>query len=221
MMKKHSQHDGVYLGISLASQYYSKERIRAYLSWASLNCKKFAFLIGDEIYAYTYAALNDCSLSKALSFAKEIGDQTENSLLSMAPTNTPATIFRWKDLKIEEYYVIAKSIKHEYNNNKKFSARVREQVWENLGNNLYAAGACKKPGCPHQVCSFLDQYVLYEIPGLVVISEYLGYQTEIYPGPDLSILSDLYQGTFSFFNNLLPEPRKRKFMDLILNKEEN
>ena len=221
MTVQNRKNDGMYLGISLASQYYSKERLRSYLSWASLNCRKFAFLIGDEIYAYTYAALNNCQLQEAFDFAKKLGDQIEKSLLNLAPTNTPATIFRWKDLKIKKYHSIAKMVISEYNTNKKFALRVREQVWGNIGNNLYAAGACREVGCQHQVCNFLDQYVLYEIPGLIVISEYLGYQTEIYPGPDLSILFELYQGSFSFSDKLIPSPRKRKFVNLILNKEEN
>jgi tRNA-dependent cyclodipeptide synthase len=220
MTFKNSKNDGVYLGISLASQYYSKERLRAYLSWASVNCRKFAFLIGDEIYAYTYSALNNCKLSEAYDLVKKIGDQTEKSLLNLAPTNTPTTIFRWDDLKTEEYYSIMKAVEDEYNSNIKFAMRVRSQVWKNLGNNLYAAGACKEAGCQRQACNLLDKYVLLEIPGLIIISEYLGYETEIYPGPDLSILSDFYKGNFSFINNFFPSPPKRKFMNLILNKEE-
>lgn len=211
--------DGVYLGVSLASQYYSKKRLRSYLSWASVNCNKFAFLIGDEIYAYTYAALNSVSIQDAEIVANKLGDQSEISLLGLPTSNLPIKIFRWKDLKTKEYEAILKSTINEYTNNIAFANRVRSQVWENLGNRLWAAGACKKAGCNHEACTLLDQYVLHEIPGLTVISEYLGYPTEIYPGPDLSILSDLYRGDFDFFTELLPTSSKRMFMRIVIDEE--
>jgi len=49
----------------------------------------------------------------------------------------------------------------------------------------------------------------------------VGYPTEIYPGPDLSILADLYRGEYSFFTELLPVSWKREFIRLVIDEEDS
>lgn len=211
--------DNVILGVSLGCPYYSKERIKLYLAWAKINCNKFGFLIGDEIYAYTYSVLTAKSLSMSKKVAYKMGDQLVQMISNISYPELSIHIFRWNDLKGRIYNQLFDLISKEYKQNEKFAQLIRDEVWLNLGNRLYGAGVCRDWSCNHKECNTLDLYVLHEISGLITIAEYMNFPVEIYPGKDVTILKNIYRNEFPNIYNKLPKPLKRNFVQLIINKE--
>lgn len=208
-----------FLGYSLGTPYYSSERISSYASWAKINADKFAILIGDEVYKYTLMALKNLSEEEAKSRALSIGDNAEINIKKVL-SGMNVTIYRWNDLIDKKYELIKKKCYEEKNINLIFSHSVRSQAWENLGNRLEVVGACKNSRCNHSVCLNLDDYVINEIAGLITMSEYVGYNLEIYPGKDLDIIVQIYAGDFPRIESVLPKNRRRRFLTLILNDDQ-
>lgn len=213
LMDQSPETDGAFLGVSLGTPYYSKERIRQYLAWAERHHLRFSFLVGDEIFAYTHSVLRYLPLKAAYARAVSIGDDLEVFLTRESRRmGIDARVFRWKNLrKRPEYRRILAMGRCGIIHDSGFRSRVHEEVWRNLGDRLHVADICRSAGCSHVGCRRLDCYVLHEIAGLITMSEYIGYPTEIYPGPDVSIIPEIYDGLFGSFQALLPELGERRF----------
>ena len=69
-----------YLGISIGNPYYSRETIKKYINWSKDNCEKFAFLIGDEIYKYTYSVFKSLDIAEAFERVTKMGDDMEKNI---------------------------------------------------------------------------------------------------------------------------------------------
>ena len=207
-----------FLGISLGSPYYSRARIDAYLAWASVNLEKFAFLIGDEIFALTNAVFKDISLERSREIAERKGEDIAIMLeRAAAAKGLRAHVFRWRDLtRIPQYGVYYRAVRLEYDINERFKSAVRRQVWTNLGSRLAVTGYPPNGLGDNGVSKLLDDYVLHEIAGLVTISEHTAYALEIYPGQDLEILERCYSGEYPRLDAVLPASRKREFLTLHL-----
>jgi tRNA-dependent cyclodipeptide synthase len=205
-----------YLGVSVGSPYYSRQRMKHYLSYAEVNCPKFAFLIGDDLYRYTAEALKGLSSQQATERSKIIGSNLTKMLTSLcADVTIPCDIVRWVQLSsMDQYQKLYCAAKLEYENNSKFRSAVRNQIFRNLGDKPSALGVSRNPDVQDHRSRLLEIYILNEIAGLITISEFYGFPLEIYPGSDLAILKPIYRGDFTLIKQLIPSPAKRRFLRL-------
>lgn len=210
---------GAYLGISIGSSYYSKQRIRHYLAYANAVFSHFAFLIGDGIYKFTLAGTKDISLEEATRRAHMIGDERERMLKNIIEmSGHAAKVLRWSDVEnMPEYNSLLHVVTETYNTNKQFKKLVRKQIFLNLGGRVAEAGLSQDPRFDNDISNLFDTYILEEIAGLITVSEFTQYHLEIYPGKDLIILKKIYQDRFQKISDALPTIRKRQFKQLKIN----
>lgn len=207
-----------FLGISIGKSYYSREHIRNYLSWAEVNFEAFAFLIGDLIYKYTLIAFKGLSFDDATDRALRMGDETARMLTELtAHARMPVTTMRWGDVvSIQEYSVLLGAVDGACKSNPSFQEAVRNQVWLNLGSRLEKIGVPKNPRVHNEISILFDSYIKEEVAGLIAVSEYTRYHTEIYPGQDLKILNDIYADMYPEVSSVLPKERKREFIPITI-----
>jgi tRNA-dependent cyclodipeptide synthase len=207
-----------YLGVSLGTPYYSRKRLQRYLEWSREEFDRFAFLIGDGIYALTYSVLHYASRTDAAEKADALGDQAEASIRRVGRTcGIDPTIVRWEDIaSTPECVKLLGLIESAYRKDPTFALAVRAEVWRNLGDRLSVVGVCRSPGCNHEECQTLDRYVVNEVAGLITISEHMGYEVEVYPGNDLNVLKGVYADQYPHLSGALPEQRKREFVTIQL-----
>lgn len=207
---------GAFLGISVSSPYYSRQRISHYLTYARLNFPRFAFLIGDEIFRFTLAGLRNMPIDQALARARTIGDEREIMLKEMIRTSGfPANVMRWSDvIAVPQYSLFLSCVSKAYQSNQSFKNMVRKQVFINLGERVTETGLPRNPRNDNEMSGIFDSYILEEVAGLITVCEYTPYRTEIYPGRDLRILQLIYNNKYPEITEVLPLVRKRRFLQL-------
>jgi tRNA-dependent cyclodipeptide synthase len=213
--------DGAFLGISVGSPYYSRQRIDHYLAWAALKYGAFAFLVGDGIAKYTIAATKHLPLVAAAARAAEIGDNLCSMLEDACRKCGKAVdIFRWKRVEqIPEYSGLVRAVSAEYSTSAAFKTEVRRQVWRNLGSRIAVLGIAEHESDNSLAAQLCDRYILEEIAGLIAMGEFTGYHLELYPGDDLEILERIYRDEFPAISRALPARRMRRFERLQINTD--
>lgn len=213
---------GAFLGISIGSPYYSRQRISHYLAYARLKFSCFALLIGDDIFRFTLAGLRGISIDDALARARTIGDEREVMLRDVINSfGIDVSILRWSDIaSIPQYAPLLDCVRCTYQKNKQFKDGVRKQVFVNLGDRIAETGLPRNSHFDNEISRLFDSYILEEIAGLVAVSEYTPYATEIYPGRDLQILQRIYKNKFPEISEALPRVRRRRFLQLRINEDE-
>lgn len=213
---------GAFLGISIGSPYYSRQRIGHYLAYARLKFSSFAFLIGDDIFRFTLAALRGIAIDDALARARTIGDEREVMLRDAIHTaGIHSVILRWTAIaNIPQYAPLLECLREAYRKNRHFKDGVRKQVFVNLGDRVAETGLSRNSHVDNYASSLFDSYILEEIAGLVTVSEYTPYVTEIYPGRDLQILQQIYKNRFPDISEALPGIKRRRFLQLRIDEEE-
>lgn len=209
-----------YLGISLGSSYYSKERLKSYLAWATISCGKFAFLVGDSIYALTHSVVKRMALPQSLAVSTRMGDEMCTAVYRAGvEADISPIVIRFSELRDDPEYSKLLEVGNDlYSSSAQFRKAVRTQVWTNLHARLAdLPEICSSSSCGHAECERLDSYVIEEIAGLITMSEYRDYQLEVYPGNDLLILKDIYSGKYNEYSEILPEDKRREFLSLTLN----
>jgi tRNA-dependent cyclodipeptide synthase len=202
-----------YLGISLGTNFYSIRRIESYFCWSKIHYDRFSVLIGDWIYAYThgffYSSGHRASIGTALAMGDAAAAMCEKASRS---SKRPIKVIRWNDLRgMQDYKRILPELFNEYANNKEFRIGCISQIIANLGERVSLPDTAPQRTFHPLVC-----YLLHEICGLIVISEYTDYSTEVYPGKDLGIVTDLYAGRYPVLLNFIPIQPKRSFVSLII-----
>lgn len=207
---------GAFLGISVGSPYYSKQRIRKYLDYAKKRFNVFAFLLGDEIFRYTLAGLRGISIDEATSRARKIGIERESMLKDLIRNEVfPISVIRWNYIQnIPMYSLMIEAIQLAYRNDISFKEMVRTQIFLNLGDRVEETGLSRDPSIDNDISFFFDSYILEEVAGLITISEITPYSVEIYPGRDLLILQHIYEDKYTEITKALPLKRKREFLQL-------
>lgn len=207
-----------YLGISLGRLYYSSPRLRSYCAWAMANSPRgFAFLIGDDIYAFTLRAFAGLSTRTALSRAQAKGNDIHRQLARIVDGREPSpSILRWSDLqKYDLYWSLLNAALHLRDSQPAFQTRLRMQALTNLRKRFDDSTGWSLVR-EARIWRNLEAYVVHEIAGLITMSERAGYPVEVYPGPDLEILREIYRGTWPELHALLPSEPERDFYELRL-----
>lgn len=214
-MQEKRNFDAAYLGISLGSSSYTRDNFASYLAWANVNTKKFACLIGDDIYALTHSVFHEYPLIKSLRRARSMGDDVASMIERISSrVGTNIEIYRWRDLHTRKpYRDIVRKVREHYLSSNDFSAVVRYEVEGNLSTRLKRIRSTSS-SIDEKLMNRLDSYVLHEIAGLIVMSEYLGFPIEVYPGKDVEVVKAIYNGDFPVLKKILPSNTKRSFFSL-------
>ena len=206
-----------YLGISLGRLYYSTARLNAYCAWASVNvAPDFGFLIGDDIYAITLQAFSRMSEKRALDRARQKGDDIARQLAKIGTARGLAfTIVRWRELTARErYQAVLTAATALRDNDEAFRQALRQQAVINLKRRFEHSGP--PTARAERMWRLLETYVIHEIAGLITMSEDLGYAVEVYPGPDLDVVRQIYDGKWRELRSVLPVKPVRGFCRLEL-----
>jgi len=168
-----------YMGISICSHYFSKEKLRQIGSWATSNFSQFLFLIGDDIQAYTFSAFKGLDYNIALQKAREIGDQKTvcvKNILRHLPQDK-ILILRWRDIEKEKMYrEKEKSVIRCYKDNSIFRNDILRQVASRRELALSENGLTKDSNVNIRMAA---NYVLCEISVMIYLQEYAEPKWEI------------------------------------------
>ncbi len=202
----------------MGSPYYSKARLQAHASWANLHFDRFGFLIGDWLYALTLQATKGLGRSAAEKRALAMGNAMAQIIHEIVPsTGLDYAVLHWRDLMDNAHYTaLHRAALQDYRSCPPFKAAVRAQVFDNLGPRIEGTGFEADPGRDTPATALFDSYILHEIAGLTVISEFLGYPVETYPGRDLAIMARVYGRAFPALAEVLPDRPQREFISLSL-----
>ena len=214
-------HDGVFLGFSLGRPYYSRSRVAAYLAWAKVNAPQFAVLIADDIYADTLSILRQLRNVDALERARQMGDNAASLVMSTSVEHgVPVKIIRWRDFESNsKYQMILSTLYKEYCRNILLQNSIRRQLRENLGTRLDVAGVSQDASIKNHASITLERYLINEIAGLIYISEFTEFSTEIYPGADLFVLGEIYSGNYRLLETIgLSGRQHRRFMNITIDE---
>lgn len=202
-----------YLGISLGTNFYSMRRVESYFCWSKIHYDRFSVLIGDWIYAYTHGFFHSSGHRESIGTALAMGDAAAAMCEKTArSSNRPINVIRWNDLRgMHSYKCLLPRLFNEYTINREFRIDCNCQIIANLGERVSLTDTLPQRTFHPLVC-----YLLHEICGLVVISEYTEYSTEVYPGEDLIIMKNLYSGCYPGLLESMPNQLKRAFVSLII-----
>jgi tRNA-dependent cyclodipeptide synthase len=186
------QHN-IYLGISISNHYFSKKNVAEYLTWAIQNSRTTPLiLIADELQAYNYQAFYDMNYNKAISTAKNIGDEIHRMSEKVIRTlnqkyeyTKQIPIVHICDIATDMHKEKQEILEQEFRDNTQFKSEITKIITANLKTKILT---------PHQQ-TLLSKYILAEIP-LQNNMQYNGIQYNLYPYPGTTtgiLMNDLAQ----------------------------
>ncbi len=170
----------IFVGVSLGSKYFSKERIKDYLLWALAHTKeKVAVLIPDKIHAVNHEVRSSYSKERAknLSFreGEEVKEIVETILSEIEPEKRSlVNILKWENIETKEHKSIVKILHKEFKNNINFRNSIIEIVKDSMKSKKLTDSDYER----------LAVYPLEELPMLIngIVHNELMYTLLPYPG---------------------------------------
>ncbi len=204
------------LGVSMEREPYYNAHFADFLSWACVNSPECAVLVGDWVEAFNRAAFKSENLQTAIRHSLRQGTKFIRTLRSSAcdgryTSRLSLTVLRWTHLQeLPEYDNLLAAVSAEYEGKGSFRDDVRHLVWEMRGEKLLELSEYSR----QRALKILDQYVLHEVAGFIVLAEVMGYPVLVYPDQDMELLHQVYQGKFAGISHTMPTIGLREFSEI-------
>lgn len=186
----------IWIAISLGNQYFTKERIKAYIEWALEHTKeKVLVVVSDVLQAINIEVLDNRSLTSALKRAVKLGDlkysEVKDTVAGFSSEQQGRVeISRWEDIaNTERYRHNLQIIKDEYIHNKDFQEHIRDIVKKGRQDRIERINRLKE-----QELDRLCEYTLSEIPIFVDGTQMQNTIYTLIPYPGITKLDELLVG---------------------------
>jgi len=215
-VKQLSKYRRCYLGISINNAFFKESHLPLLLKWIDGHFDECLIIIGDYLHRLNETILFGRVGMNAVSAASLEGDKML-SILNAALSKFERgkfKIIRWQNF-MEENKVVAdyqKRLVEYYNSDEKFRHSIAQSS-EVFIQKLIERG--QQIAIAHEeAVSLSQQYLIEEMAVFTKIIE-MGYQVQVYPGTQLSILKEVATGGFASLNLSLS---KGIFIDLTVKK---
>lgn len=192
-----------FLGISLGKErFFSKRHIGMYLDWVLEHCSDFLLLIDDYEERHNYTVFKELAEYTATTLAIQRGQELARAFGKIISRYNPDARNRIHLVRAAELFQDPKCLElvtqllAVYQEDPQFGRDVDTQVYTNIGSKLTEWKRIISGEVYNQRFPKVAKYLLEEIGVTVFIRETLGYPVEIYPGPPMRVVSNLYQGSY-------------------------
>ncbi len=186
-----------YLGISLENPVFDSRSLRAILCWASERFEGCLVIVGDHLRRFNERILNGLDGPEAAKAAEKIGDlfvvKTRGLFERFGEGKIRLT--RWKEhLQSGEYGASSAIIAGLFASDGEFRASVEKDAVsfvrrQQRRNRSLAVGQA-------EAIELCCGYLLEEIAVFSALSE-RGWRVELYPGPELRVLTEVAKGKYA------------------------
>ena len=185
-----------YLGISLDNPLFEGETLKALLLWAEKNFGQVLVIVGDYLSRFNERILSGCDEKRAGELAIERGEtfllKTKDLFTGLPSEKVHLT--RWQEhLQGVEFQKAKTVLDGLFETNEEFRAAVEYDAAafvkrQKKQNRILAVGM-------EEAIGLSSQYILEEIAVFSALSE-KGWTVELYPGPELKVLTEAAKGRF-------------------------
>ncbi len=204
------------MGLSLGSPASRGRKLAATLGWLCANSVEALVLVGDDLARHTVRIRTGLDAASALARAHQEGDRLAAEVVHLIKEHRwrNVTVHRWGALLHEPRFPDSKrEIASLHRRSEEFRALVAQsaaEYLERLGDR----------GAPPSVASaealdLAQAYLLEEIAVFAMLLE-IGWEVEVYPGPDLPALRALSLG---LVDGAPPCFKRRNHIELTLRDE--
>jgi len=194
-----------YLGISLENPVFDSRSLRAILCWASERFESCLVIVGDHLRRFNERILNGLDDAEAAKAAEKIGDVfvLKTKGLFEQFDGEQVRLTRWKEhLHGGEFKESKEVIEQLFVSDEQFRASVEKDA-VSFVNRQHRRGqrlAVEQAEAIGLCC----EYLLEEIAVFSALSE-RGWRVELYPGPELRVLTEVARGKYPFVPRGLKE----------------
>lgn len=189
-------HKGM-LGISITNHVFSKATVQAIAEFGQKTCEEFAIVLVDLPERWNWP-LKAANLKP--DWFIEIGDEKERAYkkaLVQSALTQQVKLLRWHVLvDTPEYTRNLRILEDCFNTNWQFRMALVAQVKTNLGGRIDEFKARNGRELLGKDFDILANYLMEEIAGLWYLHFDLGYCIDIYPGPQMIVMHQIYENSF-------------------------
>ena len=204
-----------YVGVSIGQKNFRGRRLSAIVAWLDRHTERCRLLIGDELHRHTVAIWNSCSEEEALALSRRAGDAVEQEIQDLLSAD-PARKFelcRWRSMTSHAMYEnLHERVARLVVDDAQFAQSLRQCARQYIDRGC-ARGQQPVLAFDHAV-EVSAAYLTEELAVFAVLNS-IGWNVEIYPGPELPVLAEVSHGVHPNVNPLFP---KRANIELHLRK---
>jgi len=189
-------HKRCYLGISLDNPVFEGETLEALLVWVVQRFEHCLVVIGDHLCRFNELLFRGCDQSQAADAARMLGDAfLLRSGGSFQRFSDSVQLTRWKEHLHSPQFIRSRSVLDKlFVSDSEFSSSIRKDALaflkrQNKHGRIPAIDT-------DQSLKLSCEYLIEEIAVFSALSE-RGWQVELYPGPELRVLTEIAKGKYS------------------------
>lgn len=184
------------MGISLDNPDFYGGSLDTLLQWVTAKFEQCLIIIGDYLRRYNEQIFSG-NAGQAEDFASMEAGQVfleQNAEILKRFSEPKVKIVRWKDCLASEQYKKAKIILDNlYKSDETFRASLQKDAFSFINRQKRKK---QNPQVPmEEAIEISSRYLLEEVAVFSSLAE-LGWNIEVYPGPELGILVDVAKGNF-------------------------
>jgi tRNA-dependent cyclodipeptide synthase len=186
--------ENAFMGVSICSRFFSKIAIETIAFWAMNNFNKTCFLIADDPQAFTFVVTRKMPYNDALTKARAIGIEKQNSIAEVIRKSgyQNIEIWNWRSLEEKsEYQFIKNNLTECYEKSKSFRD---DAHWQIKARNRSIIGEGKGNKIMPEDFGIAAKYVIEELSAMAYFLEYgkLNFNIQIFPLAMPPALKGLY-----------------------------
>jgi len=195
-----------YMGISLDNPVFKGDSLESLVGWAVERFDGCLVVVGDYLRRHNEYILTGSGEEEAVAASLSAGDSFIESSREIFAKAAPGRLesVRWRDcMALEEYSQNRSQLERLYVSDGGFEAALRKDAGAFIERQVRNGRRLKVPH--DEAVSVSCQYLLEEMAVFSALSG-RGWQVELYPGPELTVLVKAARGAFEG----LPEGLKRR-----------
>lgn len=190
-------HRQCYIGISLDNPVFRADSLNALLVWAVKNFDRSLVVVGDYLRRHNEFMLHGVDEMEAAKISIQAGDEFVGrtaELFKQLPAEK-IELTRWEPLLSSDEYIRSRAVLDDlFASNGDFKAAIEKDALLFVGRQQKRK--CNLAVSMDDAVAISCTYLLEEIAVFGALSEQ-GWNVELYPGPELSVLLDIAAGKFN------------------------
>ena len=195
-----------YMGVSIGQPNFTCDRFRTVLQWISRNSETCLIVIGDDLLRFNIMAEKGISEKASLIISRHIGESEEHFIATLTRDffDCRFIITRWRNwTESQEFRDYHDALKILNKTDSAFADSVRKSANGFLSRRVKRRTTLNVPA--NLAVELSVAYLLEEISVFCLLAS-KGWNTEVYPGPELSVLEEIAKGKYQD----VPPPLKHR-----------